>query len=90
MSPSLLYNVIFAVLVLICFVADLSFFYPDAAPEVVEKPGDSSLSKLKALYIQAKELSESEVRYEDSFYSFYELDNFHFIFFFPIIFMLLW
>ncbi|XP_018483860.1 SAGA-associated factor 29 homolog A isoform X1 [Raphanus sativus] len=32
-----------------------------ATPEVVEKPGDTSLSKLKNLYIQAKELSESEV-----------------------------
>ncbi|GJV29168.1 SGF29 tudor-like domain-containing protein [Tanacetum coccineum] len=30
-------------------------------PEVVEKPGDNSLSRLKMLYIQAKELSESEV-----------------------------
>lgn len=34
-----------------------------AAPEVVEKPGDNSLSKLKTLYIQAKELSENEVAY---------------------------
>ncbi|KAI3768808.1 hypothetical protein L2E82_19643 [Cichorium intybus] len=32
-----------------------------STPEVVEKPGDNSLSKLKMLYIQAKELSESEV-----------------------------
>ncbi|KAL1564244.1 SAGA-associated factor 29 A, variant 2 [Salvia divinorum] len=32
-----------------------------SGPEVVEKAGDSSLSKLKMLYIQAKELSESEV-----------------------------
>ncbi|XP_042025954.1 SAGA-associated factor 29 homolog A-like isoform X1 [Salvia splendens] len=32
-----------------------------SSPEVVEKPGDSSLSKLKMLYMQAKELSESEV-----------------------------
>ncbi|KAF8088412.1 hypothetical protein N665_0543s0022 [Sinapis alba] len=32
-----------------------------SSPEVVEKPGDTSLSKLKLLYIQAKELSESEV-----------------------------
>ncbi|XP_011101805.1 SAGA-associated factor 29 isoform X2 [Sesamum indicum] len=32
-----------------------------ATPEVVEKPGDNSLSRLKMLYIQAKELSESEV-----------------------------
>jgi SAGA-associated factor 29 len=35
----------------------------NAAPEVVEKPGDTSLAKLKTLYTQAKELSESEVRY---------------------------
>ncbi|KAL8233942.1 hypothetical protein R6Q59_020042 [Mikania micrantha] len=32
-----------------------------STPEVVEKPGDNSLSRLKMLYIQAKELSESEV-----------------------------
>lgn len=32
-----------------------------ATPEVVEKPGDNSLTKLKLLYIHAKELSESEV-----------------------------
>ncbi|CAN7088670.1 unnamed protein product [Brassica rapa subsp. narinosa] len=32
-----------------------------SSPEVVEKPGDTSLSQLKNLYIQAKELSESEV-----------------------------
>ncbi|KNA21156.1 hypothetical protein SOVF_045980 isoform A [Spinacia oleracea] len=31
-------------------------------PEVVEKPGDMSLSKLKNLYIQAKDLAETEVR----------------------------
>ncbi|XP_021775466.1 uncharacterized protein LOC110739307 isoform X2 [Chenopodium quinoa] len=31
-------------------------------PEVVEKPGDTSLSKLKHLYTQAKELAETEVR----------------------------
>ncbi|KAF5961625.1 hypothetical protein HYC85_002834 [Camellia sinensis] len=31
------------------------------APEVVEKPGDNSLLRLKMLYTQAKELSESEV-----------------------------
>ncbi|VFQ91870.1 unnamed protein product [Cuscuta campestris] len=30
-------------------------------PEVVEKPGDNSLSRLKMLYMHAKELSESEV-----------------------------
>lgn len=35
--------------------------FENAAPEIVEKPGDTSLSKLKNLYIQAKELSESEV-----------------------------
>ncbi|KAF5479697.1 hypothetical protein F2P56_000496 [Juglans regia] len=34
-----------------------------ATPEVVEKPGDSSLSKLKALYTHAKDLSESEVNF---------------------------
>ncbi|KAM0954857.1 hypothetical protein TB2_022963 [Malus domestica] len=32
-----------------------------ATPEVVEKPRDNSLSKLKNLYVHAKELSESEV-----------------------------
>ncbi|KAI3474930.1 hypothetical protein Pfo_030241 [Paulownia fortunei] len=32
-----------------------------STPEVVEKPGDNSLSRLKMLYTQAKELSESEV-----------------------------
>lgn len=32
-----------------------------STPEVVEKPGDNSLSRLKMLYIQAKDLSESEV-----------------------------
>ncbi|WCJ21186.1 SGF29 tudor-like domain [Euphorbia peplus] len=31
-----------------------------ASPEVVEKPGDTSLSKLKNLYTQARDLSESE------------------------------
>ncbi|KAL8117933.1 hypothetical protein AgCh_015720 [Apium graveolens] len=31
------------------------------APEVVEKPGDSALSRLKMLYTQAKDLSESEM-----------------------------
>ncbi|KAI3761909.1 hypothetical protein L1987_52332 [Smallanthus sonchifolius] len=31
-----------------------------STPEVVEKPGDNSLSRLKMLYIQAKDLSESE------------------------------
>ncbi|KAG5527150.1 hypothetical protein RHGRI_028162 [Rhododendron griersonianum] len=32
-----------------------------STPEVVEKPGDNSLSRLKMLYTQAKELAESEV-----------------------------
>ncbi|XP_010554077.1 PREDICTED: uncharacterized protein LOC104823958 isoform X2 [Tarenaya hassleriana] len=32
-----------------------------AAPGIVEKPGDTSLSKLKILYIQAKDLWENEV-----------------------------
>ncbi|KAK6153113.1 hypothetical protein DH2020_012752 [Rehmannia glutinosa] len=32
-----------------------------STPEVVEKPGDNSLSRLKMLYTQAKELSETEV-----------------------------
>ncbi|CAI9111141.1 OLC1v1011283C1 [Oldenlandia corymbosa var. corymbosa] len=32
-----------------------------SSPEVVEKPGDTSLAKLKMLYTQAKELAESEV-----------------------------
>uniref|UniRef100_A0A5B6YKS0 SGF29 C-terminal domain-containing protein n=2 Tax=Davidia involucrata TaxID=16924 RepID=A0A5B6YKS0_DAVIN len=31
-----------------------------STPEMVEKPGDNSLSRLKMLYTQAKELSESE------------------------------
>ncbi|KAJ7974671.1 SGF29 tudor-like domain [Quillaja saponaria] len=32
-----------------------------ATPELVEKPGDNSLSRLKILYTHAKDLSESEV-----------------------------
>ncbi|BBH00465.1 SGF29 tudor-like domain-containing protein [Prunus dulcis] len=32
-----------------------------ATPEVVEKPGDNALAKLKALYVHAKELSENEM-----------------------------
>ncbi|KAL3526105.1 hypothetical protein ACH5RR_014477 [Cinchona calisaya] len=32
-----------------------------STPEVVEKPGDNSLSKLKSLYTLAKEISENEV-----------------------------
>lgn len=44
-----------------------------ANPEMVEKLGDSSLSKLKAYYIQAKELSESEVTVSNMLLS--QLDN---------------
>lgn len=44
---------------------------------MVEKTGDSSLSKLKALYTLAKELSENEVKYAHS--SFYNSDKFHFL-----------
>lgn len=40
-----------------------NFLLADAAPEVVEKPGDNSLSRLKMLYEKAKELAESEVKY---------------------------
>ncbi|XVF57958.1 hypothetical protein PTKIN_Ptkin07bG0024100 [Pterospermum kingtungense] len=43
-------------------------------PEVVEKPGDSSLSRLKTLYIQAKDLSEKEVTISSSLLS--QLDTF--------------
>lgn len=46
------------------------FPIPSAAPEAVEKPGDNSLSKLKMLYTQAKELSESEMRYLSLHYFF--------------------
>ncbi|BAA95721.1 unnamed protein product [Arabidopsis thaliana] len=42
-------------------IADSIYRFICYAPEIVEKPGDISLSKLKNLYIQAKELSESEV-----------------------------
>ncbi|KAH1128726.1 hypothetical protein J1N35_000104 [Gossypium stocksii] len=45
-----------------------------ATPEVVEKPGDSSLSRLKSLYIQAKDLSEREVVISNSLVS--KLDTF--------------
>ncbi|KAK8607278.1 hypothetical protein V6N13_053020 [Hibiscus sabdariffa] len=45
-----------------------------ATPEVVEKPGDSSLSRLKSLYIQAKDLSEREVAISSSLLS--QLDTF--------------
>ncbi|KAE9449052.1 hypothetical protein C3L33_19047, partial [Rhododendron williamsianum] len=34
-----------------------------STPEVVEKPGDNSLARLKMLYTQAKELAESEVNF---------------------------
>ncbi|RZC71265.1 hypothetical protein C5167_034446 [Papaver somniferum] len=33
-----------------------------STPEMVEKSGDNVLLKLRALYVQAKELSENEVR----------------------------
>lgn len=38
-------------------------------PEVVEKPGDNSLAKLKTLYVHAKDLSESEVNVSNSLLS---------------------
>lgn len=38
----------------------------NADPDVIEKPGDTSLEKLKDLYSQAKELSETEVKYDSS------------------------
>lgn len=57
------------------------FFYVDAAPELVEKSGDNSLSKLKHLYTVAKDLSETEVKYAHSI--FYNSDKFHFYFIFP-------
>ncbi|KAF9666339.1 hypothetical protein SADUNF_Sadunf16G0219300 [Salix dunnii] len=38
----------------------------NAAPELVEKPGDTSLAKLKNLYTQARDLSESEVRVSET------------------------
>ncbi|XP_058187106.1 SAGA-associated factor 29 homolog A isoform X1 [Rhododendron vialii] len=34
-----------------------------STPEVVEKPGDNSLSRLKMLYTSAKELAESEINF---------------------------
>ena len=40
----------------------LNFLLAHAAPGVVEKPGDNSLSRLKMLYTQAKELSEGEIK----------------------------
>ncbi|KAB2085044.1 hypothetical protein E1A91_A05G386000v1 [Gossypium mustelinum] len=45
-----------------------------ATPEVVEKPGDSSLARLKATYIQAKDLSEREVTISNLLLS--QLDTF--------------
>ncbi|KAK8711041.1 hypothetical protein V6N13_146343 [Hibiscus sabdariffa] len=45
-----------------------------ATPEVVEKPGDTSLSKLKTLYIQARDLSEKEVTISNLLLS--QLDTF--------------
>ncbi|MED6140258.1 hypothetical protein PIB30_091466, partial [Stylosanthes scabra] len=33
-----------------------------SSPEVVEKPGDNSLARLKILYTQAKDLSDSEAQ----------------------------
>ncbi|KAI4366890.1 hypothetical protein MLD38_022696 [Melastoma candidum] len=40
-----------------------------ATPEVVEKPGDTTLSRLKVLYTRAKDLSESEVSISNSLIS---------------------
>ncbi|GAU29025.1 hypothetical protein TSUD_165430 [Trifolium subterraneum] len=37
-------------------------------PEVVEKPGDNSLAKLKMLYTQAKELSDTEANQLDALF----------------------
>lgn len=54
------------IMLLIEYCINLRVFFTRAAPEVVEKPGDNSLSRLKMLYIQAKELSESEVAYVDT------------------------
>lgn len=41
----------------------IPFMLINAAPELVERPSDTSLLKLKYLYSRAKELSESEVTY---------------------------
>lgn len=62
--------------------SNLLFVY--TAPEVIEKPGDNSLTKLKSLYIQAKELSETEVQYVR--YPYHESDDIcciSFLFLFP-------
>lgn len=50
----------------------------DVAPEVVEKPGDTSLSRLKMLYTQAKDLSDNEAKYVCS------VALKHFIFFYTV------
>jgi len=47
----------------LCILLMIVFCHFVAAPEVVEKPGDNSLARLKFLYTQAKDLSESEARY---------------------------
>ena len=70
--------------------------YVVAAPEMVEKPGDNSLSRLKSLYTHAKELSETEVRYVQyffflglcPFYNFYKVDIFYFLLFYFFIIIL--
>lgn len=38
-------------------------FHVYAAPDVLQRYGDHFLTRLKMLYTQAKELSESEVKY---------------------------
>ncbi|CAN1321834.1 SAGA-associated factor 29 homolog A [Linum perenne] len=40
-----------------------------ATPEVVENPGDNSLPKLKQLYMQARDLSESEINVSNTLLS---------------------
>ncbi|XP_057437377.1 SAGA-associated factor 29 homolog A-like isoform X2 [Lotus japonicus] len=46
-----------------------------ATPEVVEKPGDTSLSRLKMLYTQAKDLSDNEANISNKLIS--QLDALH-------------
>ncbi|XP_068663139.1 SAGA-associated factor 29 homolog A isoform X2 [Aristolochia californica] len=41
-------------------ISEFKLFRVEPAPEVVEKSGDSVLLRLRALYVQAKELSETE------------------------------
>lgn len=41
----------------------LALLHVNAVPEMAEKSGDSLLSKLRALYVQAKDLSENESKY---------------------------